>query len=49
LQPSLRGLPPPLTVEDIEKVTGEKIPVADYAKHDKLNAYWQIPVGYNEG
>jgi endonuclease G len=38
-----------VSVEDIEKVTGEKIPVADYAKHDKLNAYWQIPVGYNEG
>ena len=38
-----------VTVDEIEKVTGEKIPVADYAKHEKLNASWQIPVGCNEG
>ena len=38
-----------VSVEDIEKVTGEKIPVADYAKHDKLNASWTIPVGCDEG
>ena len=38
-----------VSVEDIEKVTGEKIPVADYAKHDKLNASWAIPVGCDEG
>ncbi len=38
-----------VSVDDIEKVTGEKIPVADYAKHDKLNASWHIPVGCNEG
>ncbi len=38
-----------VSVDGIEKVTGEKIPVADYAKHDKLNASWQIPVGCNKG
>jgi endonuclease G, mitochondrial len=38
-----------VSVEDIEKVTGEKIPVADYAKHDKLNASWQLPIGCDEG
>jgi endonuclease G len=38
-----------VSVEDIEKVTGGKIPVADYAKHDKLNASWTIPVGCDEG
>ncbi|MCX7107935.1 MAG: DNA/RNA non-specific endonuclease [Methylococcales bacterium] len=38
-----------VSVEDIEKITGEKIPVADYAKHEKLNTSWQIPVGCNEG
>jgi endonuclease G len=38
-----------VSVDDLEKMTGEKIPVADYAKHDKLNASWQIPIGCNEG
>ena len=38
-----------VSVEEIEKITGEKIPVAGYAKHEKLNASWTIPVGCNEG
>lgn len=38
-----------VSVDDLEKMTGEKIPVADYAKHDQLNASWQIPIGCNEG
>ena len=38
-----------VSVDDIEKMTGEKIPVADYAKHDKLNASWQLPIGCDEG
>jgi endonuclease G, mitochondrial len=38
-----------VSVEDIEKVTGEKIPVADFAKHDKLNICWQLPIGCHEG
>lgn len=38
-----------VSVDEIEKMTGEKIPVADYAKHEKLNASWQIPIGCDEG
>ncbi len=38
-----------ISVDEIEKITGEKIPVADYAKHKKLSASWHIPVGCNEG
>ena len=38
-----------VTVDEIERVTGEKIPVADYAKHDKPTASWIIPHGCNRG
>jgi endonuclease G len=38
-----------VTVHDIEKVTGEVIPVADYAKHNKPDQSWAIPMGCNEG
>jgi endonuclease G len=38
-----------VTVDEIERVTGEKIPVADYAKHDKPSASWLIPYGCNKG
>lgn len=38
-----------VTVDEIEKITGEKIPVADYAKHDKPNQSWIIPQGCNKG
>ncbi len=34
-----------VSIDDIEKATGESIPVADYAKHDKLNKSWVIPHG----
>jgi len=37
-----------VTVDELEKVIGETIPIADYAKHEKLNASWQIPIGCNE-
>lgn len=38
-----------VTVDEIERVTGELIPVADYAKHDKPSASWLIPYGCNKG
>lgn len=38
-----------VSVDEIERVTGEKIPVADYAKHDKPNASWIIPHGCDRG
>lgn len=38
-----------VSVDDIENAIGEKIPLADYAKHDKLNVCWQLPVGCDEG
>jgi endonuclease G len=38
-----------VSVDEIERITGEKIPVADYAKHDKLSASWIIPHGCNKG
>jgi endonuclease G len=38
-----------VSVDDIENAIGEKIPVADYAKHEKLTVSWQLPLGCNEG
>ena len=38
-----------VSVDDIENAIGEKIPVADYAKHDKLPVSWQLPIGCDEG
>jgi len=38
-----------VSVDEIERVTGEIIPVADYAKHDKPSQSWMIPVGCNKG
>jgi len=38
-----------VTVDVIERVTGEQIPVADYAKHDKPSESWIIPRGCNKG
>lgn len=38
-----------VTVDEIERITGEKIPVADYAKHDKPSHSWMIPRGCNKG
>ena len=34
-----------MSVDEIERVTGEKIPVADYAKHDRPSQSWLIPHG----
>ena len=38
-----------VSVDEIEHATGEKIPVADYAKHDKPSQSWMIPYGCNKG
>ena len=38
-----------VTVHDIERITGEKIPVAEYAKDSKPAASWTIPIGCNKG
>ncbi|SJM90690.1 DNA/RNA endonuclease G, NUC1 [Crenothrix polyspora] len=37
-----------VSVEEIERLTGEKLPVADYAKQDKLTQSWMIPKGCNK-
>ena len=38
-----------VNVDDLERMTGEKIPVADYAKHEKPSQSWIIPRGCNKG
>jgi endonuclease G len=38
-----------VSVDELERMTGEKIPVADYAKHDKPSKSWMIPVGCAKG
>jgi len=38
-----------VSVEEIERVTGESIPVDDYLKYDKPNQSWLIPRGCNKG
>lgn len=38
-----------VSVDELERVTGEKIPVADYAKHDKPKRSWMIPRGCDKG
>jgi len=38
-----------VSVDELEKVTGEKIPVADYAKHEKPSQSWLIPKGCDKG
>lgn len=37
-----------VSVDEVEKVTGEKIPVADYVKHEKPSQSWLIPRGCNK-
>jgi endonuclease G len=37
-----------VTIDELERITGETIPVADYAKHDRPSASWMIPVGCNK-
>jgi endonuclease G len=38
-----------VTVSEIERLTGEKIPVAQYAKDTKPASSWLIPQGCNKG
>ena len=38
-----------VSVKEIERVTGESIPVADYLKYDKPSQSWMIPQGCNKG
>jgi endonuclease G len=38
-----------VSVQQIERLIGEKIAVADYVKHDKLASSWLIPKGCNKG
>ena len=38
-----------VSVDELEWVTGELIPVADYAKHEKPGHSWMIPSGCNKG
>jgi endonuclease G len=38
-----------VTVDEIKRLTGERIPVADCAKHDKPSASWLIPSGCDKG
>lgn len=37
-----------VAITDLERLTGEKLPVADYAKHDKPARSWMIPRGCNK-
>lgn len=38
-----------ISVEELERLTGEIIPVAEYMKHDKPRASWIIPRGCSKG
>jgi len=38
----------PVSIDDIERVNGEKMPVADYAKHNNLSQSWLISMGCNK-
>lgn len=38
-----------ISIKDLEKVTGETIPVANYLKDEKPTHSWYIPVGCNKG
>jgi endonuclease G len=38
-----------VSIDELERVTSEKIPVADYVKHDKPSASWLIPHGCDKG
>lgn len=38
-----------VSIDEVERTTGEKIPVADYAKHEKLSQSWMVPRGCNKG
>ncbi|WP_419637018.1 DNA/RNA non-specific endonuclease, partial [Thiolapillus sp.] len=38
-----------VSIEELERLTGDKIPVADYAKQNKPQRSWMIPRGCNKG
>jgi len=38
-----------VSIKELERLTGEKIPVADYAKQDKPQRSWMIPRGCGLG
>ncbi|MGZ5053987.1 MAG: DNA/RNA non-specific endonuclease [Methylobacter sp.] len=38
-----------VSVDELERLTGETIPVVDYAKHEKFSTSWFIPQGCNKG
>jgi endonuclease G len=38
-----------VSIDTLERMTGMKIPVSDYAKHEKLKRSWMIPRGCNKG
>lgn len=38
-----------VTIADLERMTGEKIPIAEEAKHDKPKRSWDIPSGCDKG
>ncbi|NOU22820.1 MAG: DNA/RNA non-specific endonuclease, partial [Methyloglobulus sp.] len=38
-----------VSIDELEAEIHEKIPVADYAKHDKPAVSWLIPYGCNRG
>jgi endonuclease G, mitochondrial len=38
-----------VSIDELEKMTGEKIPVADYVKHEPEPASWLIPHGCDRG
>ena len=38
-----------VSVAEIERVTGESIPVDDYLKYDKPNQSWLVPNDCNKG
>lgn len=37
-----------VSIDELEKLTGDQFPVADYAKHDKPATSWLIPYGCNK-
>jgi endonuclease G len=38
-----------VTVKEIERITGENIPVAEFVKHKALSTSWLIPMGCDRG
>jgi len=38
-----------VTVKEIERITGEHIPVPEFVKHDGPSTSWMIPMGCDQG